>query len=60
MKKSTISGSGIANPIPSHPLATRAGPLLFISGQMGLSEKSGRRWRAGRASAVSLLIRRSA
>lgn len=42
MKKSTITGSGITNPIPSHPLATRAGPFLFMSGQMGLSERSGR------------------
>ncbi len=42
MKKSSITGSGITNPIPSHPLATRAGPFLFMSGQMGLSEKSER------------------
>jgi enamine deaminase RidA (YjgF/YER057c/UK114 family) len=42
MKKQTISVPDIANPIPSHPLATRAGPFLFLSGQMGISEKSGR------------------
>jgi enamine deaminase RidA (YjgF/YER057c/UK114 family) len=42
MKKRTISVSGMTNPIPSHPVATRAGPVLFMSGQIGLSEKSGR------------------
>jgi enamine deaminase RidA (YjgF/YER057c/UK114 family) len=42
MKKQTISVSGLTNPIPSHALATRAGPFLFMSGQMGLSEKTGR------------------
>ncbi len=38
MKKHTIGAAGMTNPIPSHPLATRAGPFLFMSGQMGLSE----------------------
>ena len=42
MKKRTVSVSGMANPVPSHAMATRAGPFLFMSGQMGLSEKSGR------------------
>ena len=42
MKRQTISLSACTNPIPSHPLATRAGPFLFMSGQMGLSEKTGR------------------
>ncbi len=42
MKRQTISASGVANPIPSHALATRAGPFLFMSGQMGVSENSGR------------------
>jgi hypothetical protein len=37
MKKRTVSMSGMVNPIPSHPIATRAGPLLFLSGLMGLS-----------------------
>jgi 2-iminobutanoate/2-iminopropanoate deaminase len=42
MKRQTISVPALTNPIPSHPLATRAGPFLFMSGQMGLSEKTGR------------------
>src|SRR5215204_3767254 len=42
MKRQTISLPALHNPIPSHPLATRAGPFLFMSGQMGVSEKSGR------------------
>jgi len=42
MKKRTISVSGMTNPVPSHSMATRAGPFLFMSGQIGLSEKSGR------------------
>ena len=46
MKKQTIGAAGMTNPIPSHPLATRAGPFLFMSGQMGLSEASGRPFRS--------------
>ena len=46
MKKHTIGVAGMTNPIPSHPLATRAGPFLFMSGQMGLSEDSGRPFRS--------------
>jgi enamine deaminase RidA (YjgF/YER057c/UK114 family) len=42
MKRQTISATGMTNPIPSHALATRAGPFLFMSGQMGISEHSGR------------------
>jgi enamine deaminase RidA (YjgF/YER057c/UK114 family) len=42
MKRQTITLPSLANAIPSHPLATRAGPFLFMSGQMGLSEKTGR------------------
>jgi enamine deaminase RidA (YjgF/YER057c/UK114 family) len=42
MNKHTISASRLTNPVPSHPLATRAGPFLFMSGQMGLSKQSGR------------------
>ena len=42
MKRQTISAPGLTNPIPSHALATRAGPFVFMSGQMGLSEASGR------------------
>ena len=42
MKRQTISASGMTNPIPSHAPATRAGPFLFMSGQMGLAEHSGR------------------
>ena len=43
MKKHTIGAAGMTNPIPSHPLATRAGPFLFMSGQMGLSEAAAAR-----------------
>jgi enamine deaminase RidA (YjgF/YER057c/UK114 family) len=42
MRRQTISASGMTNPIPSHAPATRAGPFLFMSGQMGLAEHSGR------------------
>src|SRR5262249_54834467 len=42
MKNRTVSVAGMANPVRSHPLTTGAGPFLFMSGQMGLSEKSGR------------------
>jgi enamine deaminase RidA (YjgF/YER057c/UK114 family) len=42
MKRQTISLPALHNPIPSHPLAVRAGPFLFMSGQMGLAEKTGR------------------
>jgi enamine deaminase RidA (YjgF/YER057c/UK114 family) len=42
MKRQTISLPDLTNPIPSHPLAVRAGPFLFMSGQMGVAERSGR------------------
>ena len=42
MKKQTVSEGVISNPIPSHALATRAGPYLFMSGQLGVSAASGR------------------
>ena len=42
MKKQTVSEGVISNPIPSHAIATRAGPFLFMSGQLGVSAKSGR------------------
>jgi enamine deaminase RidA (YjgF/YER057c/UK114 family) len=42
MKKQTISDGVISNPVPSHALATRAGPFLFMSGQLGLSSSSDR------------------
>ena len=42
MKKQTIPDGVISNPVPSHALATRAGPFLFMSGQLGLSAASGR------------------
>lgn len=42
MKKKTVSDNIVSNPIPSHAVATRAGPFLFMSGQLGLSAKNGR------------------
>jgi enamine deaminase RidA (YjgF/YER057c/UK114 family) len=42
MKKQIIPDSVISNPVPSHALGTRAGPFLFMSGQLGLSASSGR------------------
>jgi enamine deaminase RidA (YjgF/YER057c/UK114 family) len=42
MKKQTISNDLMSNPVPSHALGTRAGPFLFMSGQLGLSASSSR------------------
>ena len=42
MKKQTVSEDLIGNPIPSHAIATRAGPFMFMSGQLGLSPDTGR------------------
>ena len=45
MRRQTISASGMTNPIPSHAPATRAGPFLFMSGQMGLQNTAAARSR---------------
>jgi len=42
VKRQTIHASALINPIPSHALATRAAPFLFMSGQLGLAATSGR------------------
>jgi len=42
MRKTTVPDSVVSNPIPSHALATRAGPFVFMSGQLGLSPETHR------------------
>jgi enamine deaminase RidA (YjgF/YER057c/UK114 family) len=41
MKKTLIDENGIANPHPYFPVAAKAGPFMFISGQMGLDRTTG-------------------
>lgn len=41
MKKSIVTRSAVAAPVPGFPVATRAGHLLLISGRAGLSHDSG-------------------
>lgn len=42
MKKTIVQSAAITNPVPSHALATRAGPFVFMSGQMGINEATAR------------------
>lgn len=41
MKKEIIGRSAVSAPVAGFPVATRAGPLLFISGRVGLDHATG-------------------
>jgi len=48
MRKQVITSAAVRNLVPSHALATRAGPFLFLSGQMGIDDATGRPYRTYR------------